>query len=218
MSTDKVLEKADVTARESAKEKGSTHDRIIEAAIKLFSEKGFNGTTTKEIAETAEVNEALIFRHFSTKRDLYGAIIEKKISEEPGVELSLETHRDSKDDRLVFTAIATRMFEKCGRDPSFMRLLHFSALEGHDLSDMFFDTYVEYINMLISDYIDTRIKDGEFKKLNPLYSSKAFIGMVVNQIIVQELFGEKKKNKTDYKELTETFVEIFLEGIKSKKS
>jgi AcrR family transcriptional regulator len=218
MSTDKVLEKADTAARETAKEKGSTHDRIIEAAIKLFSEKGFNGTTTKEIAETAEVNEALIFRHFSTKRDLYGAIIEKKISEEPGVELSLETHRDSKDDRLVFTAIATRMFEKCGRDPSFMRLLHFSALEGHDLSDMFFDTYVEYINMLISDYIDTRIKDGEFKKLNPLYSSKAFIGMVVNQIIVQELFGEKKKNKTDYKELTETFVEIFLEGIKSKKS
>jgi hypothetical protein len=42
--------------------------------------------------------------------------------------------------------------------------------------------------------------------------------MVVNQIIVQELFGEKKKNKTDYKELTETFVEIFLEGIKSGKS
>jgi AcrR family transcriptional regulator len=218
MSTDKALEKADTTARETAKDKGSTHDRIIEAAIKLFSEKGFNGTTTKEIAETAEVNEALIFRHFSTKRDLYGAIIEKKINEEPGIELSLETHRDSKDDRLVFTAIASRMFEKCGRDPSFMRLLHFSALEGHDLSDMFFDTYVEYINMLISDYIDTRIKDGEFKKLNPLYSSKAFIGMVVNQIIVQELFGEKKKNKTDYKELTETFVEIFLEGIKSGKS
>lgn len=217
MSTDKVIEKADATARETAKEKVNTHDRIIEAAIKLFSEKGFNGTTTKEIAETAEVNEALIFRHFSTKRDLYGAIIEKKISEEPGIELSLEAHRDSKDDRLVFTAIASRMFEKCGRDPSFMRLLHFSALEGHDLSDMFFDTYVEYINMLISDYIDTRIKDGEFKKLNPLYSSKAFIGMVVNQIIVQELFGEKKKNKTDYKELTETFVEIFLEGIKSGK-
>ncbi len=217
MSTDKAIEKADATARETAKEKVNTHDRIIEAAIKLFSEKGFNGTTTKEIAETAEVNEALIFRHFSTKRDLYGAIIEKKISEEPGIELSLEAHRDSKDDRLVFTAIASRMFEKCGRDPSFMRLLHFSALEGHDLSDMFFDTYVEYINMLISDYIDTRIKDGEFKKLNPLYSSKAFIGMVVNQIIVQELFGEKKKNKTDYKELTETFVEIFLEGIKSGK-
>ncbi len=215
MSTDKALEKAASPSRESAKEKVNTHDKILEAAIKLFSVKGFNGTTTKEIAEAAEVNEALIFRHFSTKRDLYGAIIERKISEEPGIEMSLETHRDSKDDRLVFTAIAERMFDKCGRDPSFMRLLHFSALEGHDLSDMFFDTYVEYINMLISDYIDTRVKDGAFKGLNPLYSSKAFIGMVVNQIIVQELFGEKKKNKTDNKELIGTFVEIFLEGIKT---
>ncbi|KAB2834541.1 MAG: TetR/AcrR family transcriptional regulator [Candidatus Dadabacteria bacterium] len=218
MSTDKALDKRELSAKEAAKDKVNTHDRILEAAIKLFSVKGFNGTTTKEIAEAAEVNEALIFRHFSTKRELYGAIIERKISEEPGIELPLETHRDSKDDRLVFTAIATHMFEKCGSDPSFMRLLHFSALEGHDLSDMFFDTYVEYINMLISDYIETRIKEGEFKKLNPLYSSKAFIGMIVNQIIVQELFGEKKKNNTNQKELIETFVEIFLEGIKSGKA
>ncbi len=218
MSTDKALEKQENAARESAKEKVNTHDRILEAAIKLFSEKGFNGTTTKEIAERAEVNEALIFRHFSTKRDLYGAIIEKKINEGPGIEILLENHRDSKDDRLIFTAIATHMFEQCGTDPTFMRLLHFSALEGHDLSDMFFSTYVEYVNMLIADYIDTRIKDGAFKNLNPLYSSKAFIGMIINQIIVQELFGEKKRIKTNKKELVDTFVEIFLDGLKSKKS
>jgi len=212
MSTDKALEKTGLAARE----KVNTRDKILEAAIKLFSEKGFNGTTTKEVAELAEVNEALIFRHFSTKRELYGAIIERKIHEEPGIEFSLETYRDSKDDRLVFTAIASRMFEKCGNDPSFMRLLHFSALEGHDLSDMFFDTYVEYINMLLSDYIESRISDGAFKNLSPFYASKAFIGMVVNQIIVQELFGEKKKNKVDLDQMIGTFVEIFLEGIKSK--
>jgi AcrR family transcriptional regulator len=129
MSTDKVLEKADTTARVTAKEKGSTHDRIIEAAIKLFSEKGFNGTTTKEIAETAEVNEALIFRHFSTKRDLYGAIIEKKISEEPGVELSLETHRDSR--RRSYS----RRSPPCSVADSFMGA-PFRAAKG-DLSDIF---------------------------------------------------------------------------------
>jgi AcrR family transcriptional regulator len=211
MSTDKVLEKS----RLAVKDKVNTRDKILEAAIKLFSEKGFNGTTTKEIAELAEVNEALIFRHFSTKRELYGAIIERKIHEEPGIELSLEAHRDWKDDRLVFTAIASRMFEKCCRDPSFMRLLHFSALEGHDLSDMFFDTYADYINTLISDYIENRISDGAFKNLSSLYASKAFIGMVVNQIIVQELFMEKRKNNIDLDKMIATFVEIFLEGIKS---
>lgn len=211
MSTDKALEKEAPQARE----KSTTRDKLLEAAIKLFAEKGFNGTTTKEIAEKAEVNEALIFRHFSTKRDLYGAIIEKKIFEEPGIEITLETHKDSKDDALVFTAIATRMFDRCGKDPSFMRLLHFSALEGHDLSDMFFETYVEYINMLICDYIETRIKDGAIRNVNPLYASKAFIGMVVNQIIAQELFGEKKRGKIDQEQLIATFVGIFLTGIKA---
>ena len=210
MSTQKAQEKA----AQAPGERGSTEDKILEAAIKLFAEKGFNGTTTKEIAETADVNEALIFRHFSTKRELYGAIIERKIEEEAGIDQTILEHRDTKDDVLIFRSIAERMFEKCGGDPSFIRLLHFSALEGHDLSDMFFDTYVEYVNMLLCDYIETRIADKAFKNVNPLYASQAFIGMVVNHIIVQELFGEKNKKKTNGDEVINTYVQIFLSGIK----
>ena len=47
---------------------------IVEAALPLFARKGFAGTTTKEIAEAAEVSEALLFKHFPTKAALYGAI------------------------------------------------------------------------------------------------------------------------------------------------
>ncbi len=195
--------------------KTTSRDKILETAIKLFAEKGFSGTTTKEIADMADVNESLIFRYFSTKRELYGAIIERKIDEEPGIEHPLNTYKSSKDDPLIFTSIAERMFDKCGNDPSFIRLLHFSALEGHELSDMFFDTYVEYINMLLSDYIEQRMKDGAFKQVNPKIAAQAFIGMVVNHIIVQELFGEKRKNNSHPKKTIDTFVEIFLEGIKS---
>ena len=212
MSTEKAAEKANSTQPE----KINTREKILESAIELFAEKGFNGTTTKEIAEAAEVNESLIFRHFSTKRDLYGAIIEKKIDEEPGIELPLQTYKNTKDDYLIFKAIAERMLEKCGRDSSFIRLLHFSALEGHELSDMFFSTYVEYVNMLLCDYIESRIAEKAFKNVDPLCASQAFIGMVVNHIIVQELFGEKKRNKINNEELVETFVTVFLDGIKTK--
>ncbi len=189
MSTEKTAEKANPTRPERI----NTREKILDTAIQLFAEKGFNGTTTKEIAEAAEVNESLIFRHFSTKRELYGAIIEKKIDEEPGIELPLQTHKDSKNDYLIFSAIAERMLDKCGKDSSFIRLLHFSALEGHELSDMFFSTYVEYVNMLLCDYIESRIADKAFKNVNALCASQAFIGMVINHIIVQELFGGEKK-------------------------
>lgn len=45
--------------------------QLIEVAGRLFSRKGFNGTTTREIAVATGVNEATIFRYFSTKDDLY---------------------------------------------------------------------------------------------------------------------------------------------------
>ncbi len=198
-----------LTARAGAKEK------ILESAMKLFADKGFSGTTTKEIAEKARVNEALIFRYFSTKRDLYGSIIEKKINEEPGIEKPLQAHRHTKDDWHIFRSIALRMFDKCGRDPDFIRLLHYSALEGHELSDMFFDTYVEYVNKLLSEYIKDRISDGAFKRINSLIAARAFMGMVINYIIVQELFREKRKGNVKEEELVDSFVTIFLEGMKT---
>lgn len=195
--------------------KVSTRDKILEAAIRLFAEKGFSGTTTREIAEKAGVNEALIFRYFSTKRDLYSAIIERKISEEPGFEYPLEAFKETRDDWLIFKSIAIRMFDCVEKDPCFIRLLHFSALEGHELSDMFFDTYVQYQRMLLSDYIERRISEGAFKSVNPVLAARAFIGMVINYILVQEIFGEKKRRKIKREEVADTFVKIFLEGIKN---
>lgn len=200
---------------EQAKDGVKTRDKILETAIKLFAEKGFNGTTTKEIAEEADVNEALIFRYFSTKRELYGAIIEKKIAEEPGIELPVVAYGETRDDRLIFESTALRMFACTEKDPTFMRLLYFSALEGHDLSDMFFDTYVEYVRMMLSDYIEQRVSEGAFKNVNPLLAARAFTGMVVDYIIVQELFGEKKKRRIAKEEVVDTFVKIFLDGIKT---
>jgi AcrR family transcriptional regulator len=51
--------------------------QIVGAAIPLFARKGFAGTTSREIAEAANVSEALVFRHFANKAVLYDAIIQQ---------------------------------------------------------------------------------------------------------------------------------------------
>ena len=53
-----------------------TSKRIMEVALKLFSEKGYYSTTTKQIAEEASVNEVTIFRHFGTKGVIFQEIME----------------------------------------------------------------------------------------------------------------------------------------------
>ena len=57
---------------------GDRRQQILEVATDLFARQGFNGTTTRQIAQRAAVNEAIIFRHFPTKDDLYWAVIENQ--------------------------------------------------------------------------------------------------------------------------------------------
>src|SRR4029079_4568341 len=79
--------------------------RLIAAAASLFAAKGFKGTTTKEIAKAAGVSEALVFKHFPTKRALYGATLSRKghVDELLG---AVEESAKKRDGRRVFTLIA----------------------------------------------------------------------------------------------------------------
>ena len=43
---------------------------IVEAACKLFADKGFRGTTTRELAAAVGVSEPILYEHFKTTRDL----------------------------------------------------------------------------------------------------------------------------------------------------
>lgn len=54
----------------------STRDRLIQAALALFTAQGVANTTTRSIAELAEVNEVTLFRHFGNKHGLLLAVLE----------------------------------------------------------------------------------------------------------------------------------------------
>ncbi|MEW5946537.1 MAG: TetR/AcrR family transcriptional regulator [bacterium] len=58
----------------------SARDEILNAAVRLFGEAGFDAATTREIAEISGVNKALIHYHFKSKEALFGSVIEKYYS------------------------------------------------------------------------------------------------------------------------------------------
>ena len=139
---------------------------LIASAAALFAAKGFKGTTTKEIARAAGISEALVFKYFPTKRALYAAILAEKA---PLSELlvAVEQVARKRDDYGVFTLIAGYRIRP-GADPTMLRLLLFSALEGHELADMFFGKQHRVFYEYLAGYIRTRIKEGAFRKTDPL--------------------------------------------------
>ena len=187
--------------------------QILEVASGLFAKQGFNGTTTRHIAEAARVNEALIFRHFPTKEDLYWAVIEEKCRRGTWQQ-ELETLLASgKSDREVFQAIAAGILERRRKDSSLSRLLLFSALENHTLADRFFKTNVAQYYERLSEYIARRIGQGAFRSVDPMLAARGFLGMINYHYQLQELYGAKKYQKYADAEATAALTDLWLHGM-----
>jgi AcrR family transcriptional regulator len=190
------------------------HD-ILKAAMELFSKKGFRGTTTRDLAYQAGVNEAIIFRHFANKDALYSAILQHKAGESGDIRCEdIEKLAAGTDDVTFFETIGRTFLERHEQDSSFMRLLLFSALEGHELSEMFV-TIMTARNPLMK-YIKRRIEEGAFRPMDPQLAARAFFGMFASFVLWQEVFGLKKTHSHDREDVVRTFVSIFLSGVCSR--
>jgi AcrR family transcriptional regulator len=190
--------------------------QILEVAMRLFARQGFQGTTTRQIAEAAQVNEAIIFRHFPTKDDLYWSVIEHKIESRNGREHLRERLLKSGLD--VFATIAEEILSRQAKDTTMSRLLLFSGLENHRLSQRFFRTYVAQYYEILANHIRQRIRDGEFRDVDPLLAARGFLGMVVYHSWVQELFGGKRFQKFDNQQVSKTLADIWLAGMLQRPS
>lgn len=202
----KPIKKITKRSRPSSQERQAG---LIAAAASLFAAKGFNGTTTREIARAAGVSEALVFKHFPTKRALYAAILAEKVSVDELLGAVEESAR-KRDDRRVFMLIAGFRIRP-GVDPTLLRLLLFSALEGHELSDIFFAKHHKVFYDHLATYIQLRIKEGAFRDVDPLLAARAFIGIVVHHRLLHEIFGVSMHRTHD--ETVATYVELFLNGL-----
>ncbi|MCY7376678.1 MAG: TetR/AcrR family transcriptional regulator [Pyrinomonadaceae bacterium] len=193
--------------------------QILKVAINLFSQRGFSGTTTKEIARAASVSEAMVFKHFANKEELYSAILDHKACsrrfKDPFEELVEKTA--AKDDFGVFYTMALNALDHHSEDGGFLRLMLHSALEEHDLSRMFFESFITDVYDFLGNYISQRQADGAFREIEPKMVVRSFIGMFVHHSL-NNLLWDKEQNllKVSNEEAAKNFAEILLNGITKK--
>lgn len=190
--------------------------QILRLAVSLFSQKGFSGTTTREIAQAAGVSEAMVFRHFATKEELYSAILDHKAcgdsSFDPFAVVADAVQR--KDDRAVFEGLAFSALEHHEGDPEFHRLLLHAALERHELAEMFWERNVRPVYEFLGDYIRERQRDGAMIALEPAVVVRAFIGMFIHHSLNNTLWDPKRSLlNISNEEAARSFARILLDGI-----
>jgi AcrR family transcriptional regulator len=190
--------------------------QILAVAMTLFSERGFRGTTTKEIAQAAGVSEAMVFRHFANKEELYTAILDHKACSggefDPAQMMADSLAR--KDDSAVFEQLALGALQHHEGDPEFQRLLLHAALEKHELAQMFFEKFVQRVYEYLGTYIRERQRDGALIEIDPAIIVRGFIGMVMHHSLNNNLWDPKRRLLNISNEsAAKHFTNILLNGI-----
>jgi len=190
---------------------------LIETAIDLFSRKGFSGTTTREIATAAGVTEAIVFRHFATKRDLYHAILESRLRSLAMDEWlrQADVLMQQRDDEGLFRFLMSAILDQFRKDPRFERLVLFASLEGEELAVMHNQVAAPIAQKLL-DYIARRQRAGALRKGNPLSILFAVVGIAKFYAIQKYIYTDCEGGSSDA-DVIDSFTKFLMDGLRTKK-
>jgi TetR/AcrR family transcriptional regulator, transcriptional repressor of aconitase len=141
---------------------------IVTAAVPLFARKGFAGTTTRELAEAAHISEALLFKHFPSKKNLYGEILQLGCEGDPALE-KLAALEPSTLTLVRMTHYMVRYFlEATGAEPaerdSRLRLVLHSFLEDGEYARELFETIFGHVHPLFAASVEAAAAAGDLVK------------------------------------------------------
>lgn len=188
--------------------------QLLRVAIDSFAQNGFSGTKTKDIAAAAGVSEAILFRHFASKEDLYHAILDEKEAAMGAEQWYLEMNElaENRDDRGLFRHVARQLIRSFREDAAFHRLLLYASLEGHLLADLFHERFGLPMGDFLSRYIIQRQKEGAFRECDPGAAVMFVVGSTIHYAMARHVLGAKKFGPTE-EVIVEQFVDLIVGGL-----
>ncbi|WP_082738254.1 TetR/AcrR family transcriptional regulator [Chryseobacterium sp. CCH4-E10] len=147
----------------------SKEENILFAAEKLFAEKGFEGTSTREIAKAANVNISMISYYFGSKEKLYEKLVEYRMSEGQFFSKDILERTDINDWEKI-EKIVDQFAGKVRHQKCFYRIMQREQLhtQNHHIVEFLKQTKMGFISMY-SKILESGLKKGIFTKNPPIY-------------------------------------------------
>jgi TetR/AcrR family fatty acid metabolism transcriptional regulator len=187
----------------------------MDAALRIFAEKGFQNATITEISKEAGVSEATIYEYFGTKEDLLFAIPEK-ISNET-FEKSTKVIPYIKGVEGKIRAILLFYVQLYQSNPHYSALVLLQLMSNKRFRQTPAHAAIRRSSHGLLDCIKEGIEDGTFKKdSNPYLIRSMLMGAIEHLFIHWHMQGMPKR-KTSIADMLDPLIEIILDGIRTKK-
>jgi AcrR family transcriptional regulator len=187
-----------------------TKQRIIQGAAQVFAQKGYDGATTRAIAEAASVNEVTLFRHFGNKKNIFMAVIER-FSALPGLQTAMESQLTG-DYRQDLTRLGTHFLATMLKRRQAILMSLCTAERLPEIREVVAQPPTQQ-QQILSSYLQQQIARGAVRDLpSPELAAKMFFGILFEFAISQPLIAGTPMEHIPPEEVVAQAVDIFVRG------
>lgn len=198
-----------MAGKETVKKGEATRLAIENAAIQLFLEQGYHATSMRQIAEHAGLALGGIYNHFSSKDEIFQAIIVDQHPYKKILPLILAAKGDTAEE---FLGNAFRIvIQELGKEPEFINLMFIELVEfrGRHGSIMLREIGPKVLPVF-EKVVKTR---KDLRITHPALLMRSFFGMIISYFITEMVISNSIIKKMMPKNATDAYADIYLHGV-----
>ncbi len=188
--------------------------RILDAAAQLFAERGYQATTTRQLAERAGVNEVSVFRGFGNKQGVLSAVVQRAVAEQPGRAASALAELPLAE---AVGELARREVTNGLRDGGLMTRLAFEARTVPEVAELFAGGPQANLAAMAA-FFGERQQRGEVRSdLAAATIAEAFFSLTSSFVIMRTVLGFEAGSTQAIEQSVADLVTLFLTGAEAQR-
>jgi AcrR family transcriptional regulator len=200
-------------ARRPASPGEDRRQQILEAALKVFAEKGFKGATNEAITKEAGVSPGLIYWYFKNKEDLLFALLEERVGP-AGVPIPLE-HLTAFPPDHVLPMLAHYGLSRLDNQDTInvFKIFAGEAVRSEHIRTLA-NNNINRLLKVLSDYLAAQMEQGRLRRDDPMLCAQTFIVSLFAAIMRRQFLGDPAMLNYSKEQIVDTVVGIFLRGLR----
>lgn len=186
---------------------------IVEAALALFTERGFAATKLEDVASRAGIGKGTIYLYFATKEELFRAVVRQRLVPNlNAIEAMVAEHTGSSAELL--RRIADRALQLIETDITAIPKLVLAESGNFPAIARLYAEEVARRGMALMEGIFRRgMERGEFRRLDPHSVLPLFSGPLLVMALWRHSLGQHTDIQFDPRKVIETHLDVFLRGL-----
>jgi AcrR family transcriptional regulator len=182
---------------------------ILDSAARLFADKGFHRTTTKDIAEAADVSEGTLYNYFESKDDLLMAIMERLVeSQDLGLRLDTSLLSDPQD---FFGWMMDERKRFVDNHREMLQSVLSEILVNPQLRLKYYQQMIQPSMRMLEAHLQARLKQGQLRGLAPDLVVRLVVAVTTGLYFLDVLQDPLVRDRWD--DLAAMIKEVIFEGI-----